>query len=79
MQTSQNIHTAIESFHSRMYVKELFDPIQTHAVYGVTRDTVPQVKLFLKQSCGATRFRVVKTRASDLVIVCFKLKENKVA
>ena len=62
---------AIQQLDRAMYIKELFDPIQTHAVYRVDSDLVNQVKYILKVA-GATRFRIVKVRNSNLRIVCFK-------
>ena len=56
-------------------VRELFDPVQTHAAYKVPVDAVPEVKSVLKE-IGANRFRIVKTGIKGLVIVCFKLKSK---
>ena len=57
-------------------VKELFDPVQTHAAYSVPAETVNELKLTLK-TFGATRFRVVKSGIKGLKIVCFKLPPGK--
>lgn len=56
------------------YIQPLFDPVQTHAVYGVRNDPaeVNEVKRKLKEN-GASRFRVVKN-AYGFAIVCFKKK-----
>lgn len=54
------------------YVKELFDPVQTHAVCGVNINDVDHVKAILKEA-GAVRFRVVKN--GNFAIVCFKAKK----
>jgi len=54
------------------YVKTLHDPIQTHALYGVSNEDVYRAKLELSK-VGAVRFRLVKT-SYGLTIVCFKLK-----
>lgn len=49
-----------------------FDPVQTHAVYGVSKDLLEQVKSELK-SKGAKRIRVVMNKHyPSLNIVCFK-------
>lgn len=53
-------------------IRELFDPIQTHAAYGVPTEQVTIVKQTLKAK-GATRFRVVKSGIVGQVIVCFKM------
>ena len=65
---------AISNMSSSFYIKELFDPIQTHAVCGVHKDQVAEVKETLK-AYGANRFRVVSTHIKDLKIVCFKQKK----
>ena len=54
-------------------MRELFDPIQSHAVYGIHPSDVDRVKQDLKESLKATRFRVVTTRYGSKII-CFKLK-----
>ena len=55
-------------------VIELFDPVQTHAAYGVNTADVPTLKSLLKEEYSATRFRVVKTSITNVNVVCFKLK-----
>lgn len=60
---------------SRYYIQELFDPIQTHAVYNVPKEEVDTVKKILYQN-GATRLRVVRANSKDLRIVCFKYNEK---
>jgi len=62
----------MESFKGHA-VRTLFDPVQTHAVYGVHPDNVAKVKSELKEEFKATRFRVV-TAGTGNKIVCFKLK-----
>jgi hypothetical protein len=54
-------------------VEELFDPIQTHAVYGVPYAQVPTIKAALKEKLGATRFRTVQPMMKGEKIICFKL------
>lgn len=58
------------------YQQKLFDPVQTHAVYGLTEHTLPRVKEELKKK-GATRFRVVKcklhnNKPNGWQILCYK-------
>lgn len=55
----------------------LFDPVQTHGLYGLTEDNLQQAKDMLK-SLGAKRFRVVKCR-SGYRILCFKWLKKDVA
>lgn len=57
---------------SSYYVQKLDDPVQTHAVYGVTNSPadIQLVKDVLK-SKGANRFRVVKNDFGK-AIICFK-------
>jgi|TARA_B110000240_G_C13113544_1_gene289438 hypothetical protein len=50
-------------------IRELFDPVQTHAAYGVPAARVDEVKAALKAT-GAKRFRTVKN--NGMAIVCFK-------
>ena len=52
-------------------IRTLFDPVQSHAVYGVPKRHEQAVKAELKR-LKATRLRVVRT-VTDLVIVCFKV------
>ncbi len=49
---------------------QLYDPVQTHAIYGVTKDTKSYWKLTLK-SIGAKKFREVKANSKHFVILCF--------
>ena len=55
------------------YVQTLFDPVQTHAVYGVTEDTIATVKANLMKA-GANRFRIIKNKFG-FRIVCFSAKK----
>lgn len=55
-------------------IREIFDPVQTHAVYKVPVEDVDDLKKGLKEK-GATRFRVVKSGIKGLVIICFKYKK----
>jgi hypothetical protein len=57
---------------SGTYINKIYDPIQTHALYGLGKDNLDQAKRLLKED-GAKRFRVVKTNTNGLVILCFKL------
>lgn len=50
-------------------VKEIYDPIQTHAIYNVPVGMLNDLKAKLK-TVGARKFRKVKS-AGDLVILCF--------
>jgi hypothetical protein len=56
-------------------VRELFDPVQTHAVYGLYPSEVARVKQELKENLKATRFRVV-TNSMGGKILCFKIKSK---
>jgi hypothetical protein len=55
-------------------VRELFDPVQTHAAYRVPSDQIDHLQQHLKSEHNATRFRRVKTMISGIEILCFKLK-----
>lgn len=65
------------NFHPERYVQKMFDPVQTHALYGITESAVADIKIRLKD-LGATRFRVVKTR-SAFRILCFNASKIKLA
>jgi hypothetical protein len=63
--------------YSGSYWKILFDPQQTHAIYGVHKDRIESLKDDLTKM-GAAKFRVVKN--GNLPILCFnasKMKNNK--
>lgn len=55
-------------------LQELFDPVQTHALYGVPVEQVDDVKDELRKKFGATRFRLV-TAYNKSKIICFKTKK----
>lgn len=50
-------------------VKEIYDPIQTHAIYNIPVSMLDDLKAKLK-IIGARKFRKVKS-TGDLVILCF--------
>jgi hypothetical protein len=54
------------------YVQTLFDPVQTHALYGVLKRDAAEAKEALK-AIGAKRFRVVNN-SFGFSIICFKIK-----
>ena len=55
---------------AQRYFATLFDPVQTHGLYGISKDEVDTFKKKLKE-LGANRFRVVKA-SGDFRILCFK-------
>lgn len=59
-----------------MSFKRLFDPRQTHAVYGVTESTMDLLKTELKK-IGANKFRKVKANGHNLWILCFSVENVK--
>ena len=64
-------------YYPNCYFQTLFDPVQTHGLYGLTDDNLDQAKEWLKEQ-GATRFRTVKCRSminrkgNGYRILCFK-------
>jgi hypothetical protein len=54
------------------YVQTLFDPVQTHALYGIPKRDAAEAKEALK-AIGAKRFRVVNN-SFGFSIICFKIK-----
>lgn len=59
------------------YVQSVYDPVQTHALYGVPTDKVDDWKARLKQNKGITRFRIVRANCKAWSIICFKYNEKK--
>jgi hypothetical protein len=59
----------VEDFDSNLYIKTLHDPIQTHAIYGITKDRQKAAVEQLK-ALGATKFRMVGT--NGFKVICFK-------
>ena len=63
---------------SRMHFSTLWDPVQTHALYGVYKWELDKYKDWLK-SLGAKRLRIVGNRKprktgydNPYVIICFQ-------
>lgn len=56
------------------YFQPLFDPVQTHALYGLTEATLPSAKEELSK-LGANRFRVVAVSKNGFRILCFSAKK----
>lgn len=65
------------AYYQNCYFQTLFDPVQTHGLYGLTENNLQQAKDWLK-SLGAKRFRVVKCRSmidrkdNGYRILCFQ-------
>jgi hypothetical protein len=57
---------------SGSFVQTLFDPVQTHALYGIPKRDAAEAKEALK-AIGAKRFRVVNN-SFGFSIICFKIK-----
>ena len=70
--TQTTLGQIAKSFTESGHVKELFDPVQTHALVGVSPDSVNELKLVLRQQLKATYFRIVSNKVGTK-IVCFKL------
>lgn len=58
------------------YVQGLFDKVQTHGLYGITKDRVDTWKESLSNNKGISRFRVVKN-SYGYAIICFKYDRSK--
>ena len=54
------------------YIQTIFDPIQTHALYGITADELPKFKEKLKK-LGARKFRTCGRKGFK--ILCFKINK----
>ncbi len=67
----------LPAVNSNMFYEPLWDPHQTHGLYGVRVDDVPYWKEYLKKH-GAKKFRVVKNRYGR-AIICFAWQVDKEA
>ena len=54
------------------YVNSIYDHIQTHCAYGISKSDVNEAKDILKQ-IGAKQFRVVNSKFG-FACVCFQIK-----
>jgi hypothetical protein len=54
------------------YIQTIFDSVQTHALYGVTKSFKNEAVSALKEA-GAKRLRVV-SNTFGFVVICFKIK-----
>ena len=59
--------------HPGSYYQKIYDPIQTHAIYGVAKSDKDSIVKSLK-SIGAKKFRTVQPNAKGLTIICFSIK-----
>ena len=55
-------------------IEEIFDPVQTHCVRGISVESIDETKRFLKERYQATRFRTVKSQIKGIKTICFKVK-----
>ena len=62
---------------SGTYVQSLFDKVQTHALYGISRDEVNDWKERLGKNKGISRFRKVNANSKYYAILCFKYDRSK--
>ena len=59
------------------YVQSLYDNVQTHALYGISRDSVDEWKQTLSNNKGINRFRKVNANSKYYAILCFKYDRSK--
>jgi hypothetical protein len=57
---------------SGSYIQIIYDHIQTHCAYGISKSDVNEAKDILKQ-IGAKQFRVVNTKFG-VACICFQVK-----
>lgn len=74
---SDIIWKELPSVNYGMYYQTLFDPHQSHGLYGVRVDDVQYWKDYLKKH-GAKKFRVVKN-SYGMAIICFAWQVDKEA
>ena len=60
-----------------VYIQSLFDNVQTHALYGISRDSVNDWKERLSKNKGINRFRKVNANSKYYAILCFKYDQSK--
>ena len=60
-----------------VYIQPLFDNVQTHALYGISRDSVNDWKERLSKNKGISRFRKVNANSKYYAILCFKYDQSK--
>ena len=52
-------------------IQKIFDPCQTHAIFGIDKSDKEKAKTMLKEA-GASRFRI-STNKFGFAIICFKI------
>lgn len=56
---------------SNVHIKSLTDPVQTHAIYGVTKETK---KYWLNELKNAGAVKIREVKSGNFVILCFNAK-----
>jgi hypothetical protein len=59
------------------YIQSLYDNVQTHALYGISRESVDEWKQRLSKNKGINRFRKVNANSKYYAILCFKYDRSK--
>jgi hypothetical protein len=62
------------TYDSGIYWQDIYDYVQSHAIYGIPKDKVDDYKNKLKK-LGVTKFRVVKNSGNP--ILCFNAEKIK--
>lgn len=58
------------------YVQSIFDPVQTHAIYGLSSSSeVSELKFKIKNNGLGNRFRQLKNRFGNYIL-CFKISNK---
>ena len=60
-----------------VYIQNIYDNVQTHALYGISRDSVNDWKEKLSKNKGISRFRKVNANSKYYAILCFKYNPEK--
>ena len=60
-----------------VYIQSIYDNVQTHALYGISRDSVNDWKEKLSKNKGISRFRKVNANSKYYAILCFKYNPEK--
>lgn len=63
--------------HTGRYVQATYDPVTTHALYGVFSSEREKWKRILKENKGITRIRMIYANSKAFTIISFKYNSQK--
>ena len=72
-----NLKTIKSNLSSGQYINSIFDPVQTHAIYGLkSKAELNEMKLFIKSNNLGNKFRQVKN-SFGVYTLCVKVFETE--